>query len=305
MNLQFSSGPELSTEVWKPRENQAAKVGKKVVSLVPGSQRRETRSSIEAMRGISSQWRRMPGPNCRLKILLIVTVLCLYCMISTLISVTRQMASLSLIFLRKSHQLLILINFKWSFWASFEVKVIVTPPSLQIRCQDPGGEEDPLCRSPPCSSSEHGQEDDPETQSGNSRAWHGSAHWTSVQERRLAEQRLKISWCRGAPRLKAAPGRLTALASAPGSGNTWLRYLLQQLTGLRNILLTRMIVLSWFRNQCCDQILKISDKSIRYWQGLSSFFDIPWLGHIMTWHDSKSGSNYLTGTHYDSSVSRE
>ena len=32
----------------------------------------------------------MPGSDCRLKLLLVVTVLCLYCMISTLISVTRH-----------------------------------------------------------------------------------------------------------------------------------------------------------------------------------------------------------------------
>ena len=32
----------------------------------------------------------MPGGDCRLKLLLVVTVLCLYCMISTLISVTRH-----------------------------------------------------------------------------------------------------------------------------------------------------------------------------------------------------------------------
>ena len=33
----------------------------------------------------------MPGSDCRLKLLLVVTVLCLYCMISTLISVTRHL----------------------------------------------------------------------------------------------------------------------------------------------------------------------------------------------------------------------
>ena len=33
----MDSNPQLATEVQKPRENQAVKVGKKVVSLVPVS----------------------------------------------------------------------------------------------------------------------------------------------------------------------------------------------------------------------------------------------------------------------------
>lgn len=32
------------------------------------------------------------------------------------------------------------------------------------------------------------------------------------------------------------PGKTIALASFPGSGNTWLRYLLQQATGNYNLL---------------------------------------------------------------------
>ena len=38
-------------------------------------------------------------------------------------------------------------------------------------------------------------------------------------------------WCNGPIRFLDPPGPLTALASFPGSGNTWVRYLLQHSTG--------------------------------------------------------------------------
>ena len=43
---------------------------------------------------------------------------------------------------------------------------------------------------------------------------------------------LLSEWCNAPLGLKAKPGPVVALASFPGSGNTWLRYLLQQFSGI-------------------------------------------------------------------------
>ena len=54
---------------------------------------------------------------------------------------------------------------------------------------------------------------------------------------RIPPRRLRngpqIEWCHDPPLVyRVPPGPVVALASFPGSGNTWLRYLLQQATGL-------------------------------------------------------------------------
>jgi hypothetical protein len=41
-----------------------------------------------------------------------------------------------------------------------------------------------------------------------------------------------VAWCHKKLRFLNPPGPVTALASYPGSGNTWMRYLLQQATGI-------------------------------------------------------------------------
>lgn len=47
---------------------------------------------------------------------------------------------------------------------------------------------------------------------------------------RVVSRRNRLQWCQ-ALRFLDDPGPVVALASFPGSGNTWVRYLLQQATG--------------------------------------------------------------------------
>jgi len=56
---------------------------------------------------------------------------------------------------------------------------------------------------------------------------------------RAATRRNRLQWCQ-ALRFLEKPGPVVALASFPGSGNTWVRYLLQQVTGgnYRNIFIS-------------------------------------------------------------------
>jgi len=56
---------------------------------------------------------------------------------------------------------------------------------------------------------------------------------------RAATRRNRLQWCQ-ALRFLEQPGPVVALASFPGSGNTWVRYLLQQVTGgnYRNIFIS-------------------------------------------------------------------
>jgi hypothetical protein len=49
---------------------------------------------------------------------------------------------------------------------------------------------------------------------------------------RAASRRNRLQWCQPL-RFLEEPGPVVALASFPGSGNTWVRYLLQQATGER------------------------------------------------------------------------
>ena len=44
--------------------------------------------------------------------------------------------------------------------------------------------------------------------------------------------REEIKWCRHSPQFRETPGPLVGIVSFPGSGNTWVRYLLQQMTGI-------------------------------------------------------------------------
>lgn len=48
---------------------------------------------------------------------------------------------------------------------------------------------------------------------------------------RSSNEQKSIQWCSELKYLNSTDGIITGLYSFPGSGNTWLRYLLQQVTG--------------------------------------------------------------------------
>ena len=53
-----------------------------------------------------------------------------------------------------------------------------------------------------------------------------------LHESRIIKDKINTKWCKGYLHFLDPPGPLTAVASYPGSGNTWLRYLIQQATGI-------------------------------------------------------------------------
>jgi hypothetical protein len=61
--------------------------------------------------------------------------------------------------------------------------------------------------------------------------YRGRADYDEKKKRK----RKPINWCRPVNH-RLQPGPVVALASFPGSGNTWLRYLLQQATGTARLL---------------------------------------------------------------------
>lgn len=57
--------------------------------------------------------------------------------------------------------------------------------------------------------------------------------WSNYQNlnEKFHEKPQKIEWCSKLRYLNSTDGFVTGLVSFPGSGNTWMRYLLQQATG--------------------------------------------------------------------------
>ena len=54
---------------------------------------------------------------------------------------------------------------------------------------------------------------------------------TATAEKLKPHLNMTAKWCSGPLKFLDPPGPLTALASSPGSGNTWTRYLIQQFSG--------------------------------------------------------------------------